>query len=290
MTSYALFHSVSQKKCQEFNLVLQAMNFDSQVVSQDNRFYLLVDELRAQQAYRQLKLYVSENVEQEIIAKPLRPMSDGYSGAYLYGLFLLIIGAFESTKAFGFNWQANGLANSEKIADGEWWRTITALSLHADSAHLIGNIGFGAVFGLLVSQYIGSGAAWFSILLAGAFGNALNAYFYQTLHLSIGASTMVFAALGMLGIFALNDRHAYAQVGIRRWVPLLATLALLGFLGTSGEKTDIMAHLSGYLCGCLTALLWMTALRRTDNDIPAQSKFALASVSIVTVAWALALR
>jgi rhomboid protease GluP len=145
MTSYALFHSVSQKKCQEFNLVLQAMNFDSQVVSQDNHFYLLVDELRAQQAYRQLKLYVSENVEQEIIAKPLRPISEGFVGAYLYALSLLIITALQSTKAFGLNWQANGLANSENIADGEWWRTITALSLHADSAHLIGNIGFGAL-------------------------------------------------------------------------------------------------------------------------------------------------
>ncbi|MFT6044573.1 MAG: rhomboid protease GluP [Arenicella sp.] len=289
MTFYALFNSVSQRKCQEFNLVLQAMNFDSQVVSQDNRFYLLVNEQSAQQAYQQLKLYVTENTEQEIIAKPLRPLSEGFIGAYVYALSLLIMGAFQSTKAFGFNWQANGLANSEKIADGEWWRTITALSLHADSAHLIGNIGFGAVFGLLVSQYIGSGAAWFSILIAGAFGNALNAYFYQTLHLSIGASTMVFAALGLLGVFALNDRHAYAQVGIRRWAPLLATLALLGFLGTSGERTDIMAHLTGYISGCITAVIWMVVLRRTDDAIPAQSKFALAGMSIVSLAWALAL-
>jgi rhomboid protease GluP len=289
MTSYALFHSVSPTKCQEFNLVLQAMKFDSQVVSQDSRFYLLVDEQRAQQAYRQLKLYVAENTEQEIIAKPLRPLAEGFIGAYIYSLYLLIVAALNGTKAFGLNWQANGVAHSERIADGEWWRTITALSLHADSAHLIGNIGFGVVFGLLVSQYIGSGAAWFSILLAGAVGNALNAYLYQTLHLSIGASTMVFGALGMLGIFALNDRHSYAQQGIRRWAPLLATLALLGFLGTSGERTDIMAHLTGYLSGCITSLIWMSALRRTDNHVLAQSTYALAAVILVILAWALAL-
>ena len=83
----------------------------------------------------------------------------------------------------------------------------------------------------MVSQYIGRGAAWFSILMAGAIGNGLNAYFYQTLHLSIGASTMVFAALGILGIFAINDRNAYFQTGLRRWAPLFATIALLGFLG-----------------------------------------------------------
>lgn len=266
------------------------MNFDSQVVHQDSRFYLLVDEEHAQQAYRQLKLYVAENAEQEILAKPLRPLSEGFIGAYLYGLILLIIGALKSTKAFDLDWQANGLAHSERIFDGEWWRTITALSLHADSAHLVGNIGFGAVFGLMVSQYIGSGAAWFSILVAGALGNALNAYLYQTLHLSIGASTMVFAALGILGVFALNGRHAYVQRGIRRWAPLLATLALLGFLGTSGERTDIMAHLSGYISGCVTGVLWMMVLRRNDNDIPAQSTFAVASIILITLAWALALR
>ena len=289
MTSYALYHSVSPSKCREFNLVLQAMNFDSQVVYENSRFYLLVDEERAHEAYEQLRQYVAENAEQEIIAKPLRPLFEGFVGAYLYGLSLLIIGALKSIKVFGLDWQANGLANNELIADGEWWRTITALGLHANSAHLIGNIGFGALFGLMVSRYIGSGAAWFSILVAGAFGNALNATLYQTLHLSIGASTMVFAALGILGVFALNDRHAYAQRGIRRWAPLAATLALLGFLGTAGERTDVMAHLSGYICGCIAGVLWMIALRRTDNDIPAQGMFALATVSLVVIAWALAL-
>ena len=290
MTPYALFQSDSPKKCQEYDLVLQAVGLESQVMHQDERFYLVVDEQRAQQAYQQLKLYVSENAEKEIIKKPLRPLSEGFIGAYLYGLSLLIIAAFNNTKAFGLNWHANGLANSEKIADGEWWRTITALSLHADAAHLVGNIGFGAAFGILVSQYIGSGAAWFSILLAGMVGNALNAYLYHTLHLSIGASTMVFAALGMLGIFALNDSHSYARRGIRRWAPLAATLALLGFLGTTGERTDIMAHLTGYFSGCIAAMLWMIALRQTDNGVPAQGKFALAGIALVTFAWVMALR
>jgi hypothetical protein len=100
---------------------------------------------------------------------------------------------------------------------------------------------------------------------------------------------MVFAALGILGVFALNDHHTYAQRGLRRWAPLFATLALLGFLGTTGERTDIMAHLSGYFCGCITGVLWMIALRRTDDDVPAQGLFGLASISLVVVAWGLAL-
>jgi membrane associated rhomboid family serine protease len=289
MSLLALYHSNSPAKCKEFDLVLQAVHFDSQVVSYDNRFYLLIEEERAENAYAHLKLYIQENTEKEFIPRPLRPLSQGFVGAYLYGLALLIIGALKSTNAYNLNWHSNGLAHSVKIMEGEWWRTVTALGLHADAAHLLGNIGFGAVFGILVAQYIGSGAAWFTILISGALGNALNAYWYQTLHLSIGASTMVFAALGILGVFALSDRHAYAQRGIRRWAPLFATIALLGFIGTGGENTDIMAHLSGYICGCLSGLAWLMVLRLSDTAIPHQRVFSIASIGFVSVAWWLAL-
>jgi rhomboid protease GluP len=291
MSLCALFHSASPVKCNEFNLVLQSVNFDSEVVNYDKRFYLLVEEERAAAAYQQLKLYVAENTEKKIqLTRPLQPLSKGFAAAYLYGLVLLIMAVIKNTQWLGLDWHSNGLAHSVKIMQGEWWRTITALSLHAESAHLLGNIGFGALFGILVAQYIGSGAAWFTILIAGAIGNALNAYLHQTLHFSIGASTMVFAALGILGIFALNDRHAYAQRGLRRWAPFLATLALLGFLGTGGERTDIMAHLSGYFCGCISGIVWLFVLRKNAAAIPAQKVFAYTSLGLVCLAWALALK
>lgn len=290
MSLLALYHSESPTKCHEFNLVLRSVDLESEVVNYHDRFYLLIEEQHAAEAYHHLKSYVDENTEVEIIAKPMRPLSKGFAGAYIYGVILLMIGALKSTNAFNLYWQSNGLAHSVKIMQGEWWRTITALGLHADAAHLAGNIGFGALFGILVSQYIGSGAAWFTILVAGALGNGLNAYLYQTLHLSIGASTMVFAALGILGVFALSDRHAYAQRGLRRWAPLFATVALLGFIGTAGERTDIMAHLSGYLCGCLSGVAWMYVLRRDNVTIPAQNTFAAAAIALVILAWVLALK
>mgnify|MGYP005649843695 FL=1 len=288
MSLCALFHSDNLARCKEFSLVLQAVNLQSELVNNNDRFYLLVEEDHAPEAYRQLQLYVAENAPEEVLSRPLRPISAGFVGAYLYGLTLLIIGALNSTNALNFYWHINGLAHSVKIMQGEWWRTITALGLHADSAHLVGNIGFGALFGILVSQYIGSGAAWFTILIAGALGNGLNAYWYQTAHLSIGASTMVFAALGMLGVFALNNRQAYSRRSFGSWAPFIATFALLGFIGTAGERTDIMAHLSGYICGCVSGIVWLTVLRRDYASVPAQSVFALASIGLVCLAWVLA--
>jgi len=144
MSLLSLYDATQATRCHEFNLVLQAVNLDSKVVNYDERFYLLIEEEKAAEAYHHLKLYIEENAEKkEVLKKPPRPLSKGFAGAYLYGLSLLVIGALKSTNAFDLYWQGNGLANSVKIMHGEWWRTITALSLHADAGHLAGNIGSG---------------------------------------------------------------------------------------------------------------------------------------------------
>ncbi len=257
MSLFALFHSAARAKCDEFNLVLQSVNLESQVVYHENRYYLLIQEQLAEPAYRQLKRYVDENAPEDIIAKPLIPASKGFPAAVLYSIILLLFAVLQASSAFDIDWQQAGLADSWKIVGGEWWRAFTALTLHADVAHLAGNIGFGVLFGILVSQHIGAAAAWLTILLSGAGGNLINAYLYQSLHMSLGASTMVFAALGMLGVFALEHKSAYQQSKLRRNLPFLATLALLAFTGTAGERTDVLAHLSGFFSGCASGLAWV---------------------------------
>ncbi|MFQ9491056.1 MAG: rhomboid family intramembrane serine protease [Bilophila wadsworthia] len=70
---------------------------------------------------------------------------------------------------------------------GEWYRCVTALTLHADSQHLFGNVLFGAPFLILLCRRVGLGLGLFLILLAGSFGNALNAW-YRPAGLSASAS------------------------------------------------------------------------------------------------------
>jgi rhomboid protease GluP len=289
MSLFALFHSPSRHKCEEFNLVLQAVNLESQVVAYEGRFYLLVSDHIAESAYLQLKGYVNENTPEEIITKPLLPFSKGFIGAYLYAVILLVFGVLQSTGTFNLDWHQTGLADSWKIAGGEWWRAITALTIHADIAHLAGNIGFGALFGLLVSQHIGSAAAWLTILLSGAGGNLINAYFYKSLHLSLGASTMVFAALGILGIFSLNAKSVYRQGSMRRWLPFITTVALLALTGTAGERTDVLAHLSGFLSGCASGLIWAGFGKPQISDKNQQVVLGVLIFLTIITAWTLAI-
>lgn len=138
--------------------------------------------------------------------------------------------------------------------NGEWWRPFTALFLHADVPHLAGNLLGGTIFAALVSKIIGPWRAWPLILLSGAVGNFTTAWLrYPEPFLSIGASTAVFAALGILsgtGLVETLQTHGRSQWA-RTTAPLLAGMVLLGWLGSGGDNpnTDVLGHMLGFSAG-----------------------------------------
>ena len=106
---------------------------------------------------------------------------------------------------------------------GEWWRAVTALTLHLDQAHLLGNLLFGVAIGFLAGRAFGPGIAWASILAAAAVANYADMLISPSTHRAVGASTAVFAALGLLVGFAwrhgltLRERFNYAYApAVRR--------------------------------------------------------------------------
>ncbi len=55
----------------------------------------------------------------------------------------------------------------------------------------------------------------------------------------------------------------------QRYGPLFAGVILLGWLGTSGEHTDVMAHLLGFAVGgILGALIALPRLQRRWRGLP----------------------
>jgi hypothetical protein len=72
-------------------------------------------------------------------------------------------------------------------------------------------------------------------------------------HSSVGSSTAVFAAVGILGAISMVRYRHHLR---RRWpLPVAAALSLLALLGTEGKQTDIGAHLFGFLFGFGLGLL-----------------------------------
>jgi rhomboid protease GluP len=150
-------------------------------------------------------------------------------------------------------WEKAGALDSQAVFDrGEWWRVATALFLHADLGHVLANVGAGFfVFSSLTST-IGRMRGWLLLGLAACVGNfAAAALNYPGPYESIGASTAVFAGLGLLTGRAVRALHGNS--GQRRWrtvlAPLAAGVTLLGLFGSGGLRTDVVAHLTGFGAG-----------------------------------------
>ena len=77
------------------------------------------------------------------------------------------------------------------------------------------------------------------MLLAAAGANVLNAWVQSPAHRSIGASTAVFAALGLLVTYTWRRGYLRDTPWRARIAPIVAGLGLLAFTGTAGENTDL---------------------------------------------------
>ena len=210
--------------------------------------------------------------------------------AWLFVLFAIL------QAELGESWRSSGLLSAERVMQGgQWWRVFTALSLHADVPHVIANISAGLLFAGLMIPSLGQGLTWILILTSGAVGNALNAWIYfPGDHQSIGASTAVFGALGLLvgdscgGILMRRSGRS-----VWRWIlPLGAGFALLAYLGASGpgERIDVMAHLWGFTVGLPFGGI-VAALRVADR-MPrvGQAACGLLAGGLIGGSWLFALR
>jgi hypothetical protein len=107
----------------------------------------------------------------------------------------------------------------------------------------------------------------------------------------------VFAALGLVAAHAWRTRGQRSAGGLRRWAPLVAGVAMLGFFGAGAadpaaqdaDPTNVLSHALGFLCGVAWGVL--VATRRGARALEAIPAW-LAGIAVpaaVAFAWGLAL-
>jgi membrane associated rhomboid family serine protease len=268
-------------------LVLVAVGIPCHIAPGPGGVGLLVAADEARAARRQLDLYERENAAPP--TSPLRPAPWSVEAALAYAALLVFLFVASATGLWSVDWLSAGAAAAGPIREGAVWRTMTTLTLHADLAHLLGNIAFGAVFALPVCRLLGTGLGWLAILMAGALGNELNALVRAPEHAAIGASTALFGALGILSSYAQTARARPWQGRIRRWAPVAAGIMLVTLVGLGGERTDVGAHLWGFAVGAVLGF----GLARADGRIPlgpgAQALYGLVAAATLALAWLAAL-
>ncbi len=272
----------------EAGFVLRAVGIEHTLTRLEGAWQLSVPAASAVRASEELAAYHAEAVSSPRHGTvKLDELESGWTGVGAYAAVLLVAAVAANQDLLGQPWLAVGRLDVDRVLAGEWWRTVTALCLHVDTAHLAGNLAFGGFFGLYAGRYLGSGVAWLGILAGGALGNALNALIQPSGHLAIGASTAVFAALGLLAAYTWRRGFLKATSWRTRAAPITAALGLLAFLGTGGGaeggSVDIIAHLTGFIAGLAIGLL--LAIGELARRPGAQIYAAGLAAGILVSAW-----
>ncbi len=242
----------ARPEAEQLALVLVAVGIPAHLAPGFDGFALLVALEDAGRARRELAAYDAENRKPAAVhGHPARGLGQGVTGTLVAIAALVFVDSASGRDAFGFDWLAAGNAQAGLMRAGEWTRAVTALTLHADFGHIASNLLMGGLFGLLLSQLLGTGVAWLAILVAGAAGNVANALIQPDSHSAIGASTAVFAALGILAVLALARPRALWRRGLRRWAPLAGAFMLFAYFGIGDDRTDIGGHVAGLVAGLL---------------------------------------
>ncbi len=261
----------------------------------------------AVRAVEEIRLFMEENAPGALPVRlpDLRPVTGLEPTIFGMGLLLLFYWAYgRAYPAFGvypWEWLELGSADAARILMGDWWRTFTAMTLHADGPHILGNCLIGGVFIWLVSRRLGAGPAWLLAILGGASGNLLNAVTLGVHHNAIGFSTASFAAAGVLagitpfgvggGIHGLGSgslTKRFYRFLSSALVPVGAGLGLLAMLG-AGDGTDLGGHLFGMVSGLILGVA--TGWAATRFGLPgkrADGWLYTIALALPVLAWSVA--
>lgn len=244
---------------------------------------------QSERARHELAAYDRENRDW-----PPAPLTSDFSptframSAVVIGCLVFIYGLSGEWHLKSWWFQQGAGDSSAIIANLEAYRLVTALTLHADIVHLMGNCFLGGFLLHFFFHLTGNGIGLLAMVLSATLANLINVLIHGPGHMFVGFSTAVFSVIGMLCTisFALQTR----RLSLHFFMPIMAGSALLAFLGSSGERTDLGAHLFGLFCGLVfgnfVRLPLFTSLRAS---FALQTLLGFISFGIFGLSWFLAL-
>lgn len=299
-----LARSGSKQEILDQSLVLASQGLKHWMEFDGSRWSLTVDERDAAPAASLLETWQAENVG--FSEAPAEELDFDLRLAPLLFLAVPALAYFLVGFSPAAEWlRDRGSADAAGILEGEWWRCVTAATLHADDAHLLSNLVSGYFILNLLNHRLGIGTVMLLATLCAGLDNFLVALVSGAGHVSLGFSSVVFCALGLLAAvetLALWRRrrehsarlgasprdHAIRLAQLRRLSPLISALFVAVLVGL-GEGVDVKAHFYGFGLGAALGATtgWLPAFLQRA---PIQAFLATAACLLYALAWSLAAR
>ncbi|HDL08421.1 MAG TPA: rhomboid family intramembrane serine protease [Desulfobacteraceae bacterium] len=275
--------NLSEDDADTYRLVLSSTGISYYLREDGHRWDILVNDTDYEKALIVIEEYLEENPEVQKTEDPLYyEYQRTFTGIWVSILLIACHVAIATGDKSDLFVRTYG-SSAFHILHGELYRSVTSLMLHAGPLHLMGNIAGIAIFGTAVCTIMGWGVGWFMILATGIVGNLTNALLYTSGHISVGASTAVFGAIGILSASQFFKKFKQSGQKIKAFLPLSCGLALLGILG-SGEHSDLMAHLFGFLAGIVLGSLYSIFVKEPKTK-GYQAGSLLLTLCLLAMAW-----
>jgi membrane associated rhomboid family serine protease len=285
--------------CREYSLVLESKAIEHNVVESEGEWLLVVPVSQLRLAYEEIGRYSMERDTRRPPQRYIEPFGGAAYGTIGYAVILLLVAYAAGLQLFHADWFAVGALDSSAAARHQWWRAATALTLHVDQQHLLSNLLFGVLGGMAAGRMVGPGIAWAGGIGAAILANWVEMGISPPTHRAIGASTAVFAILGLITGLAWAERVNLRERRWHRWAPAIAGVCLLALTGGGGgdpreaaapEHVDVLGHLLGFLFGTAGGWFIARADLARDRSTFRQVSSGAATALLVGAAWLLALR
>ncbi|HLP42533.1 MAG TPA: rhomboid family intramembrane serine protease [Fibrobacteria bacterium] len=280
-----LVHSSRKEEILDLSLMLASQGIKHWMAFDGQEFVLTLEEGSMPLARQLIDLYRAENESfrgeeaptgnLELFTAPLFHLAIPVAVYFWVGL-----------KPWGHWLERQGLADAAEILDGEWWRCLTATTLHADHEHFLGNILSGFFILNLLNHRLGMGTIMVLSTLGAGLTNFLVALAAGSEHRSLGFSSVVFCALGLLAAVETTHLPRSRGRGLRQFAPLLAAFFIAVMVGL-GENADVKAHFYGFGVGAALGFL-SRYLPSVLARPPWQFGLIFLVYGIHVLAWALA--
>ncbi len=185
---------------------------------------------------------------------------------------------------------AFGAKDNDLILQGQYWRFVTPIFLHANLLHLGLNMLNLAVLGVFLERLVGH-IRFLLIYVTTGIVSIIASFYFMPQEISVGASGAIFGLVGTYSVFVLMHRRAFRKGGIPALLWLIIVIAGNLSIGFFVPNVDNYAHLGGLLSGCLLGW-WFTPLYTLTQDNTLIDKHSLSRrwpLALLTIAGTLIL-